>query len=251
MSLYTAFLGQFPPTSPPRRVRSMPSQPRVTMLRVQRKRRPNDWEKKNSELTGRFLPLDPRDEKVLDALEEGARPPELVKFGPEGPPSLAYGSSGAAHVKQWSKRSQAAQKRWADASYRARMLKMRAEKKLLNEKKNGVSPKRVPPKHKVEIGPMDSVTMCNDDKARAINQYTRSNKVRSEKLSSFHRNRKVWMERRLGEGEGNLSDEEYVAKKKEIQEKRRNIALKRAQRKREKEKQADKPQEDLVNGKGE
>lgn len=202
----------------------------MRMLRVQKKRRPDDWEKKNSKLSGRFLPMDPRDEAIIDLFENDNRRPDVEReYGPEGPPSQAYGESAPGRPKKWSKRSEAARKRWADPSYRAKMLEKRAAKKRMKEEANGV------PKHKVEIGRMDSITLCDDDKAKAINDYARSNKLRSEKISAFHRNRKLWMETRLSKGQPKLTDEEYVKKKKEAQQKRKEIALKRARDKRAKQ----------------
>ncbi|CAN8072368.1 unnamed protein product [Agarophyton chilense] len=200
------------------------------MLRVQKKRRPDDWEKKNSKLSGRFLPMDPRDEAIINLLERENGLPEVDReYGPEGPPAEAYGESGLGRPKKWSKRSEAARKRWADPSYRAKMLEKRAAKRRLNEEANGA------PKQKVEIGRMDSITLCDDDRAKAINDYARSNKLRSEKISAFHRNRKLWMETRLSTAQPKLSEEEYVQMKKDRQKKRRSIALKRAQNKSAKE----------------
>lgn len=197
------------------------------MLRVQKKRRPENWDEKLSKLSGRFLPMDPRDETILDLLEKDKRLPDLdYDYGPEGPTREAYGESsiGRSTPSKWSRRSEAARKRWADPCYRAKMLEKRKAKRKMNEEANGGS------KQKVQIGRMDSITLCDDDKAKAINDYARSNKLRSEKISAFHRNRRLWMEERLnsGQSQAKLSDEEYVNKKLQIQQKRREVALRRA-----------------------
>lgn len=181
-----------------------------------------------SELSGRFLPMDPRDERILDILEkDNSRQLSLEDeaYGPEGPPSVAYGDSSVpGRPKKWSKRSEAARKRWADPSYRAKMLEKRAEKR----RKDAEAAGEVTKHHKVEIGRMDSITLCDDDKAKAINDYARSNKLRAEKMSAFHRDRKLWMEQRLGKGLAGLTDEEYHSQKKEAQQRRREIALERS-----------------------
>lgn len=196
------------------------------MLRVQKKRRPEDWERKKSSLSGRFLPMDPRDEAVLDLLEgDGGRAASIEEetYGPEGPPTDAYGDSVLGGTKKWSRRSEAARKRWSDPAYRAKMLEKRAEKRRRDAEAAGEPPKQ----HKVEIGRMDSITLCDEEKAKAINDYARSNKLRSEKITAFHRNRRLWMENRLKDSPSRLSDEEYVRRKQEIREKRRQSALKR------------------------
>lgn len=198
------------------------------MLRVQKHRLPEDWDKRVSKLSGRFLPLDPGDETVLDVLENDSAHSVSVEdayYGPEGPPSEEYGASmGLALSKKWSKRSEAARKRWADPAYRAMMLKKRAEKRRRDAEASGELPKQ----HKVEIGRMDSVTLSGDDKAKAINAYARSNKLRSEKITAFHRNRKTWMETRLSDSRFRVSDEDYVARKKKTQENRQEFARQRA-----------------------
>ncbi|KAI0562206.1 hypothetical protein FGB62_64g028 [Gracilaria domingensis] len=178
--------------------------------------------------------MDPRDEAIINLLEGDNSLPEVeTEYGPEGPPAEAYGDSGLGRPKKWSKRSEAARKRWADPSYRAKMLEKRAAKRRMNEEANGG------PKQKVEIGRMDSITLCDDDRAKAINDYARSNKLRSEKISAFHRNRKLWMETRLSTGRPKLTDEEYVQMKKAQQEKRRDIALRRVRNSRAKKTNAD------------
>lgn len=194
----------------------------VIMLRVQNKRRPEDWEKKTASLSGRFLPLDPRDEAVLDVLETNSHNHFVDSYGPEGPPSDAYdGPHIPSSSRKWSKRSEAARKRWSDPIYRAKMLEKRAEKRRRDAEESDESSKRL------EIGCMDSITLSDENKAKAINAYARSNKLRSEKITAFHKNRKVWMEERLHDSPQNLSDEEYVQKKLEAREKRRQAALKR------------------------
>lgn len=202
------------------------------MLRVQKKRRPEDWNRKKSSLSGRFLPMDSRDEAVLDLLEGGKGEGESTdeqSYGPEGPPSNAYGDSVPGNEKKWSRRSEAARKRWADPAYRAKMLEKRAEKRRRDAEAAGEPPKQ----HKVEIGRMDSITLCDEEKAKAINDYARSNKLRSEKITAFHKNRRSWMENRLKDSPSRLSDDEYISKKKEVRERRRQSALKREMEKRE------------------
>lgn len=80
---------------------------------------------------------------------------------------------------------------------------------------------------------MDSITLCDDEKAKAINTYARGNMLRREKLSAFHRDRQLWMEKRLGRGQSKMTEEEYVGSKKEKQEKRQLLALKRAETRRQ------------------
>lgn len=201
------------------------------MLRVQKKRRPEEWDKNMSNLSGRFLPMDPRDENILNALEaETVLGSDIEEsYGPDGPPASAYGDY-APSTKKWSKRSEAARKRWADPVYRERMLKKRAEKKQRDAEAAGG-----PPKPKVEIGRMDSITLCNDDKAKAINDYVRSNKLRSEKITAFHRDRRQWMENRLKDSPARLTDDEYLKRKLELRERRRSNARKREEAKRAKQ----------------
>lgn len=198
----------------------------VTMLRVQRKRRPEDWEKRNSGLSGRFLPMDPRDEAILDILggisqhgEDGEE-----SYGPEGPPSEAYGQTPASgEQRKWSKRSEAARKRWADPEYRAKMLQKRAEKRRRDSDAASIP--------KIEIGVMDSITLADEPRAKAINAYARSNKLRSEKITAFHKDRKLWMENRLKDSPKHLSEYEKLQKKIQLKEKRRQTALQRARNK--------------------
>lgn len=205
-----------------------------TMLRVQKKRLPEDWDKKMSTLSGRFLPMDLRDENILNILESTSsltHPFDEENYGPEGPPSHAYGHTRPGAAKKWSKRSEAARKRWADPAYRAKVLEKRAEKRRKDAELAGepLQPKQ----HKVEIGCMDSIALCDDEKAKAINDYARSNKLRSEKISAFHRDRQLWMENRLSKGRPKLTDEEYIEQKKGIQAKRKEEAFRRARVRRE------------------
>lgn len=213
-----------------RKQRTWPSPATVTMLRVQDKRRPEDWDKRNSSLSGRFMPMDPREENVLDVLENFERGPSPETYGPEGPPSDAYGDSGVPLAsRKWSKRSEAARKRWADPVYRAKMLEKRAEKRRRDDAASNDEPEKG---HKLEIGCMDSIALSEENKANAINAYARSNQLRSEKITAFHRNRKLWMEKRLDDSPKHLSDDQYLQKKLDIQEKRRQAALKRAEMRR-------------------
>lgn len=175
--------------------------------------------------------MDPRDQAVLDLLEgDGGRSASIEEesYGPEGPPTDAYGDSMLGGAKKWSRRSEAARKRWADPAYRAKMLEMRAEKRRRDAEASGEPPKQ----HKVEIGPMDSIRLCDEEKAKAINDYARSNKLRSEKITVFHRDRRLWMENRLKDSPSRLSDEQYARRKGEIRERRRQSALKREREKR-------------------
>lgn len=195
---------------------------RVTMLRVQKKRRPEDWDKNVSSLSGRFLPMDPRDEAILDVLENTSRSPFIPSYGMDVRPSDVHDGIVAPSVSpKWSKRSEAARKRWSDPMYRAKMLEKRAEKRRRDAEESDESSKRL------EIGCMDSITLSDESKAKAINAYARSNKLRSEKITAFHKNRKVWMEERLQDSPQNLSEKEYIEKKLELREKRRQSAIKR------------------------
>lgn len=145
------------------------------MLRVPKHRRPPP----PPGLSGRFLPLDADDERLLDELARGRHMPG-GRFADDG---------GSEKEKEaWSNRSEAAKKRWADPTYRAMMLTKRRRKKAAEGK--------------VRIGSMDSVTLSGDEKAREINDYVRSCKRRSESLEAFHRDGAGWMKRRLEEGEG-------------------------------------------------
>lgn len=194
----------------------------ITMLRVQKKRRPEDWDEKKSSLSGRFLPMDPRDEAVLDVLENNARGPLIDAVPPSESDRDDSGLSTSGSERKWSKRSEAARKRWSDPEYRAKMLAKRAEKRR-RDREQQEQDKRL------EIGCMDSITLSDESKAQAINAYAISNKLRSEKITAFHRNRKAWMEERLQESPQNLTDDEYVGKKLELKQKRRLTALKRAE----------------------
>lgn len=212
----------FPPSrsSKCKRIHATP-----TMLRVQKGRRPENWDKITSTLSGRFLPLDPRDEEIIDLLVRDGNPFVSLEdvYSTEGPPVEVL-EDGTTEQRKWSRRSEAARKRWADPAYRAKVLEKRAEKRRRNTEMNDGH------KAKVEIGPVDSITLCNDDKAKAINDYARSNKLRSEKITGFHRNPKQWMENRLKSSPMRLSDEEYVNQKIEKRERRRYFALEREKR---------------------
>lgn len=195
------------------------------MLRVQKKRRPENWDKITSNLSGRFLPLDPRDEEIIDLLvgEKYSSVSLEDLYHTEGPPAEAF-EDNTTEQRKWSRRSGAARRRWADPAYRTKVLAKRAEKCRKNAEMNEGH------KAKVEIGPVDSITLCDDDKAKAINNYARSNKLRSEKITAFHRNRKQWMENRLKDSPMKLSDEEYVKQKIEKRKRRRYFALEREKR---------------------
>lgn len=214
----------------------------VTMLRVQKKRRPEDWDKKMSSLSGRFLPLDPGDETVLEALdrETGRGPGVQDSYDADEPSVSEYGDYTPVSMKKWSKRSEAARKRWADPAYRAKMLQKRAEKRRRDAEAAGEQPKA-----KVEIGRMDSITLCNDEKAKAINDYARSNQLRSEKITAFHHNRTQWMADRLSNSPARLSDEEYVQQKLQVKERRRMSALRREEAKAKKEQESKKSDEEI------
>jgi hypothetical protein len=53
----------------------------------------------------------------------------------------------------------------------------------------------------LRIGVGDSITTCDEQKAAAINQYVRRNKLRSEKLIMFHHDKQRWMDAKLRQGE--------------------------------------------------
>jgi hypothetical protein len=213
--------------APPRR--SFPMTPcghqSTTMLRVQQRRRPEDWDKRQESLSGRFLPLDPGDEALLDELERtGADAADGgLSFGPDGPPLAAYGTSATGPT--WSKRADAAKKRWADPVYRANMLAKRAEKKL-RDIQAGLIPDPET-KRKVHIGRLDSITLSSEEKAKAINAYARSNKKRSEKITAYHFDRAAWMAKRLSSGEESRLKSSQVDYKKDRQLKRQAAARKR------------------------
>lgn len=199
------------------------------MLRVQSKRRPDDWEQRQTGLSGRFLPMDPRDEAVFEILENKSTHSIDSNYGPEGPPSEAYGSPMAGQPRKWSKRSEVARKRWADPQYRANMLQKRAEKRRRDAAAGGDDelPPKVPAEPRLEIGVMDSIALSDEPRAKAINAYARSIKLRSEKITAFHRNRKLWMEDRLKDSPQHLSDEDIIQQKLDKRERRRQAALKR------------------------
>lgn len=203
------------------------------MLRVQKRRRPEDWEKRLSSLSGRFLPLDPADEAVLDVLErrndKNSTEEDLIPCGPEGPPSRAYGTLSKT---KWSKRAEAAKKRWADPAYRAKMLAMRAEKRQQDIEAGIKSPPKM--KRRVQIGRLDSITLSSEEKAKAINSYALSNKRRSEKLTLYHRDQRTWIANRLSSGEQMRFCSTVEEYKKQRQEARQAIARKRHSKKRAK-----------------
>ena len=201
--------------------RSATSPLRVTMLKVPKSKRPAEWQ--STGLSGRFLPLDPKDETVIDVLESKDRD-RNEEYGLEGPPDSAYGHKSR---KAWNKRAAAAKKRWEDPEYRAKMLAKRASTK---ERKRAM-----------QVGAMESITLCDDERAKEINDYVRSNRLRSEKLTFYHRDRKAWMESRLSEGAGlrwRRENEEYkkMAQEKRKLEARRRHARMRAKKELEEEK---------------
>lgn len=53
----------------------------------------------------------------------------------------------------------------------------------------------------IEIGAGDSLTLCSEEKAAAINAYVIRNKHRSEKLLMFHHDKQRWIDNKLQEGE--------------------------------------------------
>lgn len=191
---------------------------RVTMLRVRKSRLPEDWESRAHSLSGRFLPLDPREENVLDILDGSVGGTE-EEFGTEGPPSAAYGNSAEpGRARTWNKRAEAARRRWKEPAFRAKMLAKRAAKKARDEAA------RTP---RIEIGCMDSITLCDDDRAKMINDYVRSNRLRSEKITAYHRDRRTWMETRLSAGEDLRWRMNRVEYKKQRQDKRQEEARRR------------------------
>lgn len=163
--------------------------------------------------------MDPREEAVLDILERPIREVSIEEFQLDGsiPHSFSESSNHGA-PRKWSKRAEAARKRWADPVYRAKMLEKRAEKRRRDAEETNP---------RLEIGVMDSITLCDDDKAQAINNYARSNKIRSEKITAFHRNKRQWMEKRLSDTPAKLTNDEYVSRKMALREKRRQSAFKR------------------------
>jgi hypothetical protein len=198
----------------------------TTMLRVQQRRRPEDWDKRQENLSGRFLSLDPGDEALLDELERDPAADAAdggLSFGPDGPPLTAYGTTATGPT--WSKRADAAKKRWADPAYRANMLAKRAEKKLRDIKAGLVPDPET--KRKIHIGRLDSITLSSEEKANAINAYARSNRKRSEKIKAYHHDRAAWMARRLSSGEESRLKSSQVDYKKDRQLERQAVARKR------------------------
>lgn len=184
-----------------------------SMLRVSKHRRPPQ----SPGLSGRFLPFDPGDEAILDELESEKRTfrAESTEDG-----RGEDGSTGTSPEKTvWSRRSEAAKKRWADPTYRAKMLKKRRRK--------------VEAAGKVRIGSMDSITLSGDEKAREINDYVRSCKRRSESLAAFHRDGAAWMKKRLDDGEDLRRGREVEGLLKR-RERRREVARKRHEARRQK-----------------
>lgn len=53
----------------------------------------------------------------------------------------------------------------------------------------------------IVIGARDSITLCSEEKAAAINAYVIRNKHRSEKLLMFHNDKQRWIDTKLREGE--------------------------------------------------
>lgn len=197
---------------------------RVTMLRVRKDRRPDDWEQRQASLSGRFLPLDPKDEFVLDIVEGSARVADSPDddFGEDGPPASAYaGAAQPGRPRKWSRRADAARRRWADPAFRGMMLEKRAEKRRQEEEGR---------KKAITIGCMDSITLCDDDKAKQINDYVRSNRLKSEKITAYHADRRSWMEDRLSQGEDLRWRMNRVEYKKQRQEQRQEEARRRHKR---------------------
>jgi len=203
------------------------------MLKVPKSKRPAGWEGPPTTLSGRFLPLDPRDEMFLDNMSHAPYSGGTdVEYGSEGPPSSAYsGSPEPGRSKMWNKRAAAAKRRWEDPEYRAKMLeKRRTTKNKNNKKKNGG----------IGIGACESITLVDDERAKEINDYARSNRLKSEKITFYHRDRKGWMESRLHEGEEIRHRMNKVEYKKEMQEKRQQRArLRHARMRAKKDGQAD------------
>lgn len=187
----------------------------ITMLKVPKSKRPADWDGPPTTLSGRFLPMDPRDEMFLDNMNRkpGTGIPE-DEYGAEGPPATAYSGSGEpGSSKVWNRRAAAAKRRWEDPEYRAKMLQKR------RTTKDNISWKM-----KMTIGACESITLVDDERAKEINNYARSNRLKSEKISFYHRDRKAWMESRLNQGEELRSRMNTVEYKKEMQEKRQQHA---------------------------
>lgn len=185
----------------------------ITMLKVPKSKRPAAWDGPPTTLSGRFLPMDPRDEMFLDNMNRkpGAGSAE-VEYGAEGPPASAYSGSGEpGRSKVWNKRAAAAKRRWEDPEYRAKML----QKRRSTKDANGIG---------MRIGACESITLVDDERAKEINNYARSNRLKSEKISFYHRDRKGWMESRLNQGEELRNRMNTVEYKKEMQEKRQEHA---------------------------
>lgn len=185
----------------------------VRMLKVPKSKRPAGWDGPPTTLSGRFLPMDPRDEMFLDNMNSvpGSRVPD-VEYGSEGPPASAYSGNGEpGRSKVWNKRAAAAKRRWEDPEYRVKMLQKRRATRNNNT-------------GKINIGACESITLVDDERAKEINAYARSNRLKSEKISFYHRDRKGWMESRLNQGEELRHRMNKVEYKKQMQEKRQEDA---------------------------
>eukprot|EP00188_Purpureofilum_apyrenoidigerum_P006352 Plantae.Rhodophyta-Purpureofilum_apyrenoidigerum.ctg9727.p1 GENE.Plantae.Rhodophyta-Purpureofilum_apyrenoidigerum.ctg9727~~Plantae.Rhodophyta-Purpureofilum_apyrenoidigerum.ctg9727.p1 ORF type:complete len:251 (-),score=61.90 Plantae.Rhodophyta-Purpureofilum_apyrenoidigerum.ctg9727:491-1243(-) len=173
-------------------------------------------------LQGKFLPTDSQPE---DDMPDVVADEEFFDSYGDIREGLPRTGLEPAEVKKWNKRAEAAKKRWANPDYRKKMMEKRRQKKEGRE--------RIERKHRVQIGSMDSVTLSSDQKAREINAYAQSNKLRSEKLEKLHQNKEKWMQERLESGtylRDRFNNDDY---KRQKQLERKQLALERAKKKKQ------------------
>ncbi|KAA8491813.1 hypothetical protein FVE85_8295 [Porphyridium purpureum] len=134
----------------------------------------------------------------LDSIEgkqtPGA-PDDFDEYGAVADGIPQVNSSESDQEKKWSRKSEAAKRRWANPEYRRKILAKRRAK--MAAAKLAEKPVRT---RGVQIGAMDSVTHSSDEKAAAINRYARSLKLRSERMQLYKRDQMTWMNERLDEG---------------------------------------------------
>mmetsp|Transcript_11342 Transcript_11342/g.30559 ORF Transcript_11342/g.30559 Transcript_11342/m.30559 type:complete len:323 (+) Transcript_11342:192-1160(+) len=91
----------------------------------------------------------------------------------------------------WSRRSEAAKRRWADPKYRKKILEKRRAKMMAARTKNAP---------RVRIDTTDSVTLSSDEKAAKLDRYVRSNQLRAEARRRYLHDQHEWMRARLADG---------------------------------------------------
>uniref|UniRef100_A0A7S1THJ2 Uncharacterized protein n=1 Tax=Compsopogon caeruleus TaxID=31354 RepID=A0A7S1THJ2_9RHOD len=135
------------------------------------------------------------------------------------PSSIALADNASDSRSRWSRRAEAAKKRWADPEYRAKMMSSR------RRAKDSANASLHHPR--VEIGPMDSIVGSSDQKARMIIAYANANAKRAEKVRNFHQNQAQWIQDRLDAGAESRELRSSEQRKLETQQRRSEIARKR------------------------